>query len=685
MTRQRPRQFLRRYSMVDSTTPDAVTANPPTADAAAIQAARDAFLKRVPPPVDQSASEQSPMPSRARTNEGPSDAPMPQAQATPARQSDITSRNAVHGEGLVEGLAALATEKAYRSWAQLDVAEIKAIRSPDERVGALAHLVSNAAAPGYAQALREADQDLAKEVDEARASLPVTTQAEAVTESVSAIVEGQSASASISPSIAAQAADTLPSIATGSTPAAIDVPEHQDETSTAAQRARPARENDEKNSVEGLGGVRIATPEIERQKRAQGVASRVLEAMSRPFTRARPASDAHSPSAPSEMRAPAVMTKTGYVIPEDIAARYVVRDGSFWKFDGKDPGQSADHEPHFKDHGARLATPANDRNTAADMIAVAQAKGWGEIELKGSDEFKRNAWIEANLAGIVTKGFKPKEQDLAMLGAARREREALTITAGTRVKTDVPAPTPVESPAAASPVIPIAPVAQAPTARATVEVATPTVAASAPVAKPTPVVASVLVAHGPAPYQHDPENSRSYFVTVKDAVGAEQTSWGIDLERVVGNSGVEIGDQVKLENVGNLPVVVQAPVKDDAGKVIGYEPKEKRRKVWSVEREGPAAPVRDVREELEKAIATLPENVRRVVIDRFAETMAAGLKVQDEHVRSESPAEALGRALDARLAQVTQERVVRETPPAAPSAPAPKRDNPGQGAPALAR
>jgi hypothetical protein len=673
--------------MVDSTTPAAVTANPPTADAAAIQAARDAFLKRVPPPVDQSASEQSPMPSRARASEGPSDAPMPQTQATSARQSDIASRNAVHGEGLVEGLAALATEKAYRSWAELDVVEIKAIRSPDERVGALAHLVSNAAAPGYAQALREADPDLAKEVEEVRAALPVTTQAEAVTESVSAIVEGQSASASILPSISAQAADTLPPIATGSTPAAIDVPEHQGaEASATVPRARPTSANDEENSVAGLDGVRVATPEIERPKRAQGVASRVLEAMSRPFTLARP--DSAAPS-PSEMRAPAVMTKTGYVIPEDIAARYVVRDGSFWKFDGKDPGQSADHEPHFEDHGARLATPANDRKTAADMIAVAQAKGWGEIELKGSDEFKRNAWIEANLAGIATKGFKPQEQDLAMLDAARREREALTISAGARAKTDVPvpvpAPTPAEGPATTSRVMPIAPAAQAPTASVTTEVTTQPAAASAPVANPAPVVASVLVAHGPAPYQNDPENSRSYFVTVKDAAGAEKTSWGIDLERAIAESGVRIGDPVKLENLGNQPVVVQAPVKDDAGKVIGYEPKETRRNVWSVERDGPVAPVRDVREELEKAMATLPENVRRVVMDRFAETMAAGLKVQDEHVRSESPAEALGPALDARLAQVTQERVVRETPPAAPSAPAPKRDNPGQGAPALER
>ena len=27
------------------------------------------------------------------------------------------------------------------------------------------------------------------------------------------------------------------------------------------------------------------------------------------------------------------------------------------------------------------------------------------------------------------------------------------------------------------------------------------------------------MAHGPAPYQNDPENSRSYFITVKDAAG----------------------------------------------------------------------------------------------------------------------------------------------------------------------
>jgi len=647
----------------------------------------------------------------------------------------IASRHAAQGN--VEGFAFLATDKAHRSWVEQDVAEIKTIVAPEARAEAFAHLVSNAAAPDYAWALRGVNPDLAKEVDQARAlqivppalpvaangaptepvaitaaplpplpdnaipgslnlpttqddaavaslpaanaiaspvqlvqsSPPVPIQAEAVAEKSTASVDGPSASAAIP----AQAADTSPPSAVASTPAASDATAQPgNETPAAVPRARPEGEREAENSIAGLGGVRLAPAELERQKQAPGVTARLLEALSRPFTGARPESEAQSQSQPpGEMRAPAVMTKTGYAIPEDIAARYVVRDGRFWKFDGKDPGQSGDHDPHFEDHGARLATPANDRTTAADMIAVAQAKGWGEIQLKGSDEFKRNAWIEASLSGIATKGFKPEEQDLAMLDAARREREALTISAGTRAKPMGPAA--VASPAVASPVMPIAPAAQAPA-----HGVTPPAAVSAPVADQTPAAPSILVAHGPAPYQNVPENSRSYFVTVKDAAGTEQTSWGLDLERAISDSGVQIGEPVKLDNLGSQPVVVQAPVKDATGKVIGFEPKEARRNVWSVERDGPAVAVKDVREELEKALAGVPENVRRVVMDQFAETMAAGLKVQDEHVRSNAPAEALGPALDARLAEVTQERLVRETPP-----PAPKRDNPGQGAPAL--
>ncbi|WP_321964994.1 DUF5710 domain-containing protein [Paraburkholderia sp. J7] len=142
-----------------------------------------------------------------------------------------------------------------------------------------------------------------------------------------------------------------------------------------------------------------------------------------------------------------VVTKDGYDVPAHIAARYMVKDGRFWKLDGmeaglgtssgaqRDPG--ATMQPHFEDVGARLNSRQNDRATIADMVAVAKAKNWDSIVVRGSETFRRNAWIEASLAGVDVKGFRPAESDEALLEAVKRERAALTIKAGTSPAPDV--------------------------------------------------------------------------------------------------------------------------------------------------------------------------------------------------------------------------------------------------------
>jgi len=142
-----------------------------------------------------------------------------------------------------------------------------------------------------------------------------------------------------------------------------------------------------------------------------------------------------------------VVTKDGYDVPAHIAARYMVKDGRFWKLDGlaaglgtssgaqRDP--TATTQPHFEDVGARLNSRQNDRATIADMVTVAKAKNWDSIVVRGSETFRRNAWIEASLAGVDVKGFKPAESDEALLEAAQRERAALTIKAGTSPARDV--------------------------------------------------------------------------------------------------------------------------------------------------------------------------------------------------------------------------------------------------------
>jgi hypothetical protein len=181
-----------------------------------------------------------------------------------------------------------------------------------------------------------------------------------------------------------------------------------------------------------------------------------------------------------------VVTKDGYDVPAHVASRYMVKDGRFWKLDGMEarpgaqPHAAPATQPHFEDVGARLNSRQNDRATIADMVAVARAKNWDSIVVRGSETFRRNAWIEASLAGVEVKGFTPAESDEALLEAAKRERAALTIRAGTSPE---PAVAQKGNPATASPAA--APESPKPEATA---VAAPT---AAPAAEPPRTVAQL--------------------------------------------------------------------------------------------------------------------------------------------------------------------------------------------------
>lgn len=89
----------------------------------------------------------------------------------------------------------------------------------------------------------------------------------------------------------------------------------------------------------------------------------------------------------------------------------------------------------FKDQGASLKTAKNDMDTVQDMLEVAETKGWSSIQLNGSKEFKRIAYIEATVRGIEAYGYTPNEKDLAIIDQLREERSINIIN-----KTDKPTP-----------------------------------------------------------------------------------------------------------------------------------------------------------------------------------------------------------------------------------------------------
>ena len=63
-----------------------------------------------------------------------------------------------------------------------------------------------------------------------------------------------------------------------------------------------------------------------------------------------------------------------------------------------------------------------------------------------------------------------------------------------------------------------------------------------------------LVEHGTAPYENNPKNRDSYYVTLETEAGKQNTIWGVDLERAMKAAAPQIGDKIGLEHGGSQTV-----------------------------------------------------------------------------------------------------------------------------------
>lgn len=213
----------------------------------------------------------------------------------------------------------------------------------------------------------------------------------------------------------------------------------------------------------------------------------------------------------------------------------------------------------FKDQGASLKTAKNDMDTVQDMLEVAETKGWSSIQLNGSKEFKRIAYIEATVRGIDAYGYKPNEKDLAIIDQLREERSINIIN-----KADKPTPetekTDKESEQVQSEGEEKAKVKTSP-------------------------FEGELMAHGSAPYKFDDKKSMSYYAHIKDDTGIIHEHWGKELSTAIESSGAEIGEKIKLVNLGKQAVQVEEKVYDQDGNFSHRQSIETYRNEWEIIRE----------------------------------------------------------------------------------------------------
>lgn len=222
----------------------------------------------------------------------------------------------------------------------------------------------------------------------------------------------------------------------------------------------------------------------------------------------KPERDAENTEKQPEISKPQPIFDHHYSVPSNIQSRYIqTNSGLLGHLNYSDI--NSHNTVVFQDKGNKLSTPKNDAQTISDMLDVAQAKNWGSIKISGSAEFKRQMWLEANLRGIATSGYKPSKEDLALLANQRENRSRNSIEHQ-----------------------PLAPEPNKPAQEA-----------------PSKELGARLVAHGKDHYNHNPDKGMSYFVLLEKD-GKQWERWGMDLERAMKESSAQVGDKVELIDKG---------------------------------------------------------------------------------------------------------------------------------------
>lgn len=114
-------------------------------------------------------------------------------------------------------------------------------------------------------------------------------------------------------------------------------------------------------------------------------------------------------------------------IPESVRRKFLKVDSEYF---------FPDRSPAFIDRGARLATRGEHPEVVVALIDIARERGWNSITVKGTESFRRAAWMEAARNGLQVTGYKPTELDLEQL----RQREPANLVEPGVVKEQGAAP-----------------------------------------------------------------------------------------------------------------------------------------------------------------------------------------------------------------------------------------------------
>lgn len=314
------------------------------------------------------------------------------------------------------------------------------------------------------------------------------------------------------------------------------------------------------------------------------------------------------PDAPPSRR---LAGENRHAIPQEITERFV-QVGNKYHF--------PDGTRAFTDHGNRLTSPSENSEVIRSLISIAQARGWSDITISGTNRFKREAWFAARIAGLDVRGYSPTdfEQERLVRAIAREQPKASRAPAEAERTPRRSSPDNEHVRTRRNERID----ERARTRERTLQIGR-------------------LVEHGVAPYLHDPHNAMSYFVRIETPNG-EREIWGVDLQRALKESLTQPqrGDEIGVRALRRDAVKVFRPERDAEGRVIGEKAHEAHRNAWIVEkrdffreRAQAARVLRDPSVDRQAAVKQHPELLGTYLQLHAAELAAKTLRNPDDQRR----------------------------------------------------
>ena len=201
----------------------------------------------------------------------------------------------------------------------------------------------------------------------------------------------------------------------------------------------------------------------------------------------------------------------------------------------------------FKVREDRLLTHLAAAEVIRDMVSVAQHRRWEALHVRGSAEFRREAWLEAGARGIEVQGYEPTNLD----------RQALSDRQEVWNRT------------------------QAPTHEVEVRSVSDSDGRVEKLDYDTGV-SGRLIEVGRAPYRNRNDAESTTYVAIELDNGRQHQVWGVGLEKATADSKARPGDRIQVRRNGIERVAKDIKVIDASSGSARIERRQVPRNRWRI-------------------------------------------------------------------------------------------------------